>query len=55
VLISEEEAAREIENRIRERKIQDYLAAHIADLKDSINWTSYTQNLSFTYVRNGYE
>jgi hypothetical protein len=55
VLISEEEAAREIENRIRERKIQDHLAAHIAELKDRINWTSYTQNLSFTYVRNGYE
>ena len=54
-LISEEEATREIKSRIRDRKIQDHLSAHIAELKERMNWTSYTQNLSFTYVRNGNE
>ncbi len=54
-LISEEEAAGEIETRIRDSKMQDYLSEHIMELKERMDWTSYTQNLSFAYVRNGNE
>jgi parvulin-like peptidyl-prolyl isomerase len=52
-LISEQDASPEIETKIRDRKFQDLLAAHIAELKQRLSCTKYIENLSFTYSRNG--
>ncbi len=52
-LISEQDAGSEIEAKIRERKFQDLLSAHIGELKQRKSCTRYIENLSFTYTRNG--
>ena len=51
-LISEEEAAVEIEVKILDRKITEYMLTYITSLKYRLDWTSYTQNLTFPYQRN---
>jgi parvulin-like peptidyl-prolyl isomerase len=48
-LVTEEEAAGEIADTILEDKYQAYLAAHLASLRDRMDWRAETGNLFFTY------
>ena len=50
-LQTESEAAPEIQKRILAQKIKDSLAAHLAGLKDTLSWQTFTENLFFTYQR----
>jgi len=54
-LVREEEAVSEIEAKILEGKLQVQLSSHLVALKESLDWTMETRNLSFTYLRNGHE
>ncbi len=51
-LIPEEEAAVEIEVKILDQKITEYMLTYITSLKNRLSWTSHTQNLVFPYQRN---
>lgn len=50
-LIPWEDAAIDIEVKILEQKIADFMLAYVSSLKSKWDWTSYTQNLSFSYQR----
>ncbi len=52
-LISEQDAFPEIETKLREKKFQELLAAHIGELKKRMSCARYVEHLSFTYTRNG--
>jgi len=54
-LVQEEEAVPEIEAKILEGKLQVQLSSHLGALKERLDWTMETRNLSFTYLRNGHE
>ncbi len=54
-LVPEEEAVPEIEAKILEGKLQVQLSSHLVALKERLDWTMETRNLSFTYLRNGHE
>ncbi|MGB2906884.1 MAG: peptidylprolyl isomerase [Candidatus Aminicenantaceae bacterium] len=54
-LVPEEESAPEIEAKILEGKLQVQLSSHLVALKQRLDWTMETQNLAFTYLRNGHE
>ena len=54
-LVPEEEAVPEIEAKILEGKLQVQLSSHLVALKERLDWTMETQNLFFTYLRNGHE
>jgi parvulin-like peptidyl-prolyl isomerase len=50
-LIAWEEAAVEIEVKIRDRKISDFMRDHVRSLKSKWDWSSNPQNLAFAYQR----
>ena len=50
-LISPDQAADSIEVKILGQKVKDRIAQHIANLKNSLEWEFYTQNLYFSYQR----
>ncbi len=52
-LVSGQDAALEIEAKIRDIKFQDLLTAHFIELKQRLSCTKFIDNLSFTYSRNG--
>jgi parvulin-like peptidyl-prolyl isomerase len=52
-LISEEKAAPGIKVKILNQKIKKRISEQIEDLKNSMEWNFYPQNLSFPYQRNG--
>jgi hypothetical protein len=45
------EAAAAVRIKVLERKIKDALEAHLAALKDTLNWKSFPENLFFAYQR----
>ncbi len=51
-LIPEEEAAVEIEVKILDQKIKEYMLTYLTSLKNRLDWTSHPQNLTFPYQRN---
>ncbi len=50
-LIPEEEARASIETKILSQKIKDQISREIQELKDSLQWNFYPQNLYFSYQR----
>ena len=50
-LISPDQAAASIEVKILGQKVKDRIAQHIANLKNSLEWEFYAQNLNFSYQR----
>jgi parvulin-like peptidyl-prolyl isomerase len=50
-LTPEEKASSSIRMKILSQKIKDHLSQHIEDLKDSLEWDFYPQNLYFHYQR----
>lgn len=50
-LLSESEAAPSIRLKILDRKFKDALAAHVEDLRTAMDWTSYPENLFFSYPK----
>jgi hypothetical protein len=50
-LISPEQAATSIEVTILGQKVKDRIAQHIANLKNTLEWEFYAQNLYFSYQR----
>jgi len=54
-LISIDEASAEIKVKILDQKIKQFISQHIANLKESMDWDFYPQNLSFPYQRNIHE
>lgn len=50
-LIPEEQAKASIENKILSQKIKDQIYRKIQELKDSLEWNFYPQNLYFSYQR----
>ena len=51
-LVPESEAAPDIKMRLLDQKIKQALAQNLEELKRSMDWSSYPQNLSFFYKRN---
>jgi parvulin-like peptidyl-prolyl isomerase len=50
-LLSADEAAPEIRERLTAQKMKEALTAHLAGLKDTLSWTSRPENLFFRYQR----
>lgn len=50
-LVPFEEASSSIKVKILDRKIKQFISQHLEDLKKSIEWSFYPQNLSFPYQR----
>jgi parvulin-like peptidyl-prolyl isomerase len=51
-LVSEEQAAPSIRTKLLDGKISQAVAAHLKDLRASLDWVSTPENLSFAYQRN---
>jgi parvulin-like peptidyl-prolyl isomerase len=51
-LVPESEAAPDIKMKLLDQKIKQALAQDLEELKRSMDWSSYPQNLSFPYERN---
>lgn len=51
-LVSVEGASSSIKVKILDQKIKQFISQHIKDLKKSIEWSFYPQNLSFPYQKN---
>lgn len=51
-LISLEEASHSIKVKILDQKIKAFISQHAEDLKNSVVWSFYPQNLAFPYQRN---
>ena len=51
-LISEEDAAVDIEVKLLDQKIKAFMSNHVSSLKSRMEWDLYPQNLTFTYQRN---
>lgn len=51
-LVSLEKAASSIKVKILDRKIKQYILQHMEDLKESMEWKFFPENLSFPYQRN---
>jgi parvulin-like peptidyl-prolyl isomerase len=50
-LLSANEAAPAIQERLMAQKMKEALATHLAGLKDTLSWESRPENLFFTYQR----
>ncbi len=50
-LISEEQAAKDIKEKLLDQEIKQRISEKIEELKNSLDWTFYPQNLSFPYQR----
>ncbi len=50
-LIPEKEAIASIETKILSQKVKDQISRKIQELKDSLEWNFYPQNLNFSYQR----
>jgi len=51
-LVSEEQAAPSIQTKLLDEKISRAVAAHLLELRSTLDWTASTQNLDFAYQRN---
>jgi hypothetical protein len=51
-LLPEEEAASSIRVKILENKVDETVSAHLDELRRSLAWKAYPENLSFAYQRN---
>lgn len=51
-LVSKGEASPSIKTKILDLKIKQFLSSHLDELKESMKWESYPQNLFFPYERN---
>jgi len=51
-LVTEDQAAPSIQTKLLDDKISRAVAAHLAELRRTMDWTASTQNLSFVYQRN---
>lgn len=51
-LVSLKEASSSIRIKILDKKIEQFMAQHIQELKENMEWSFYPQNLSFPYQRN---
>lgn len=54
-LVPLERASEEIKIIILERKVKEFLLQHIEELKDSLDWQFFPDNLSFPYQRKTYD
>ena len=54
-LISPDRAAASIEVKILSQKVKDRIALHLENLKNTLQWEFYSQNLDFPYQRNSDE
>jgi hypothetical protein len=50
-LVSLEKASKRIETILLDQKIKEAIFDHLEELKKSLNWSSYPQNLPFPYER----
>jgi len=54
-LVSEEKAAPSIKVKILDQKIKEFISQRIEELKESLEWSVYLENLYFPYQRNTHE
>lgn len=54
-LVSEEKAAPSIKVKILNQKIKEFISQRIEELKESLEWSVYLENLYFPYQRNTHE
>jgi len=54
-LVSEEKAASSIKVKILDQKIKEFISQRIEELKESLEWSVYLENLYFPYQRNTHE
>ena len=54
-LISEEEAAPQVEVKILERKIKEFMSAYVQELRTKLDWKAFPENLPFPYQRNDHD
>lgn len=54
-LVSEEQAAPQIEIKILERKIKNFMSGYVQDLGTKLTWMAYPENLPFPYQRNNHD
>jgi len=51
-LVSEEDATAEIQVKLLDQKIKNFVSKHLSELKNQMEWSFYPENLSFPYQRN---
>lgn len=54
-LISEKDAAPEIEAKLLDRLVKEYIVEYLDVLKSQVEWNFYAENLPFPYQRNNHE